>query len=68
MKNFNEINLPEGVLSVLAEKKIETSTISGTGKDGRITKGDAIKAVPSMGTQGDGELNVGTSGGQQLGC
>ena len=40
---------------ILAEKKIETSTISGTGKDGRITKGDAIKAVPSMGTQGDGE-------------
>jgi len=40
---------------ILAEKKIETSTVSGTGKDGRITKGDAIKAVPSMGTSGDGE-------------
>ena len=26
MKNFNEINLPEGVLSVLAEKKIVTPT------------------------------------------
>ncbi len=40
---------------ILAEKKIESSTITGTGKDGRITKGDAIKAVPSMGSQGDGE-------------
>jgi 2-oxoglutarate dehydrogenase E2 component (dihydrolipoamide succinyltransferase) len=36
---------------VLAEKGIVTSTIKGTGKDGRITKDDAVKAVPSMGTQ-----------------
>ncbi|MDB4036988.1 2-oxoglutarate dehydrogenase complex dihydrolipoyllysine-residue succinyltransferase [Polaribacter sp.] len=36
---------------VLAEKGIATSTIKGTGKDGRITKDDAVKAVPSMGTQ-----------------
>lgn len=40
---------------ILAEKKIETSAVSGSGKDGRITKGDAINAVPSMGTLGDGE-------------
>jgi 2-oxoglutarate dehydrogenase E2 component (dihydrolipoamide succinyltransferase) len=36
---------------VLGEKGIETSAIKGTGKDGRITKEDAVKAVPSMGTQ-----------------
>ena len=36
---------------VLAEKGIEASTVKGTGKDGRITKEDAVKAVPSMGTQ-----------------
>nr|WP_298990883.1 2-oxoglutarate dehydrogenase complex dihydrolipoyllysine-residue succinyltransferase [uncultured Polaribacter sp.] len=36
---------------VLAEKGIEASSVKGTGKDGRITKEDAIKAVPSMGTQ-----------------
>ena len=36
---------------VLAEKGIATSTIKGTGKDGRITKDDAVKAVPSMGSQ-----------------
>ena len=36
---------------VLAEKGIATSAIKGTGKDGRITKEDAVQAVPSMGTQ-----------------
>jgi len=35
---------------ILAEKGIETSTVSGTGKAGRITKNDAENAVPSMGT------------------
>ena len=35
---------------VLAEKNIDPKTIKGTGKDGRITKEDAIKAVPAMGT------------------
>ncbi len=35
---------------ILAEKNISASTIKGTGKDGRITKDDAVKAVPSMGT------------------
>jgi 2-oxoglutarate dehydrogenase E2 component (dihydrolipoamide succinyltransferase) len=36
---------------VLAEKGMETTAVKGTGKDGRITKEDAVKAVPSMGTQ-----------------
>jgi len=35
---------------ILEEKGIKASTIIGTGKDGRVTKDDAIKAVPSMGT------------------
>ena len=30
---------------------METSAVKGTGKDGRITKEDAVKAVTSMGTQ-----------------
>jgi 2-oxoglutarate dehydrogenase E2 component (dihydrolipoamide succinyltransferase) len=34
---------------ILAEKGIEASQVNGTGIDGRITKEDAIKAVPSMG-------------------
>ncbi|PQJ75417.1 dihydrolipoamide succinyltransferase [Polaribacter gangjinensis] len=36
---------------VLAEKGIESSSVKGTGKDGRITKEDAVNAVPSFGTQ-----------------
>ena len=36
---------------VLAEKGIDAASVKGTGKDGRITKDDAVKAVPSMGTQ-----------------
>ena len=36
---------------ILSEKGIDTTTIVGTGKDGRITKEDAVKAVPSMGQQ-----------------
>ena len=36
---------------VLAEKGMDGSSIKGTGKDGRITKDDAVNAVPSMGTQ-----------------
>ncbi len=35
---------------ILDEKSIQPSDIVGTGKDGRITKDDAINAVPSMGT------------------
>ena len=35
---------------IIAEKGLDTSAISGTGRDGRITKEDAVKAVPSMGT------------------
>ncbi len=34
---------------ILAEKNIETAEVKGTGKDGRITKEDAVNAVPSMG-------------------
>ena len=39
---------------VLAEKGITPSEVIGTGKDGRITKDDAVKAVPSMGTPAGG--------------
>ena len=42
---------------VLAEKGIATTAVKGTGKDGRITKTDAVNAVPSMG--------VPTSGGSR---
>jgi 2-oxoglutarate dehydrogenase E2 component (dihydrolipoamide succinyltransferase) len=36
---------------IIAEKGINPNSIQGTGRGGRITKEDAVKAVPSMGTQ-----------------
>ena len=35
---------------ILDEKSIQPSDVVGTGKGGRITKDDAVNAVPSMGT------------------
>ncbi|TYQ00003.1 2-oxoglutarate dehydrogenase E2 component [Tenacibaculum adriaticum] len=43
---------------VLAEKGMSASDVSGTGKAGRVTKDDAIKAVPSMGTPGMGSRST----------
>lgn len=34
---------------ILEEKNIDPAQVKGTGKDGRVTKDDAVKAVPSMG-------------------
>ncbi len=39
---------------ILAEKGIVASEVKGTGRDGRVTKEDAVNAVPSMGQ----EVNV----------
>jgi len=39
---------------VLAEKGVDASQVQGTGRDGRITKADALDAKPSMGTPGPG--------------
>ena len=35
----------------MAEKGIDANAVVGSGRDGRITKEDAVQAVPSMGTQ-----------------
>ena len=35
---------------IIAEKGVDLESILGTGKNGRITKKDALEAVPSMGT------------------
>ncbi|MBT2162554.1 2-oxoglutarate dehydrogenase complex dihydrolipoyllysine-residue succinyltransferase [Zobellia barbeyronii] len=35
---------------ILSEKGIDSTAVKGSGKDGRITKNDAVNAVPSMGT------------------
>jgi 2-oxoglutarate dehydrogenase E2 component (dihydrolipoamide succinyltransferase) len=39
---------------ILVEKGIDASEVKGTGRDGRVTKEDAVNAVPSMGQ----EVNV----------
>lgn len=35
---------------IMAEKQLDITSLQGSGRDGRITKEDAIKAVPAMGT------------------
>lgn len=40
---------------ILEEKEIDPAQVQGTGKDGRITKDDALKAEASMGTPGSAE-------------
>ena len=40
---------------ILDEKGVDAASVKGSGRQGRITKGDAIDAVPSMGTPGTGE-------------
>lgn len=39
---------------ILDEKSIAPKDVKGSGRDGRITKEDAVKATPSMGTPGSG--------------
>lgn len=43
--NLQPGNLAPSVRRIAAENDLDTSKIAGTGKDGRITKGDALKAV-----------------------
>lgn len=40
------------VAKIAAEKGIDTSTVSGTGRDGRVTKADVMNASPSGGYGG----------------
>lgn len=40
---------------ILDEKGVEAKDVKGTGKDGRITKEDAVQAKASMGTPGKGK-------------
>ncbi len=46
---------------IIEERGLDASTISGTGKDGRITKDDAVNAVPSMGTPTGGNRGISRS-------
>tara|TARA_B100002051_G_scaffold150077_1_gene142066 strand:+ start:1701 stop:2993 length:1293 start_codon:yes stop_codon:yes gene_type:complete len=44
----NELNLSPAVRKIAEEKKIDISKIHGTGKDGRILKGDLINLMASQ--------------------
>ena len=46
---------------ILSEKNVSASDIKGTGKDGRITKDDAVNAQPSMGTPTGGSRGTSRS-------
>lgn len=46
---------------ILTEKGINTQSVTGTGRDGRITKADAVKAVPAMGTPTGGSRSASRS-------
>lgn len=48
-KNASGIASP-AAKKILAEKDVDLSSVIGTGKDGRITKEDAMDAKPSMGS------------------
>ena len=39
---------------IITEKGMDLENIVGTGRNGRITKEDAVKAIPSMGTASEG--------------
>jgi len=39
---------------ILDEKGVDSKAVKGSGRDGRITKEDAVSATPSMGTPGQG--------------
>ena len=48
--NYATQTLSPASRKILAEKGMDPSNIQGTGRAGRITKEDAVKAIPSMGT------------------
>jgi len=50
VKNYADGVPSPAAKKILDEKGIDTVLVQGTGRNGRITKGDAVDAVPSMGT------------------
>ena len=43
---------------ILAEKNIESDSLTGSGRDGRITKSDALAATPAVKPSGESELKA----------
>ena len=57
-KTYAEQTPSPAAKKILNEKNIQPKDIVGTGKDGRITKDDAVNAVPSMGTPTGGNRGL----------
>ncbi|WP_304137482.1 2-oxoglutarate dehydrogenase complex dihydrolipoyllysine-residue succinyltransferase [Mesonia mobilis] len=53
-KNYATGTPSPAAKKTLEEKGIDAKDVKGTGKNGRITQDDAVKAKPSMGTPGNG--------------
>lgn len=54
-KNYATGTPSPAAKKTLDEKGIDPKDVSGSGKNGRITKNDAVNAKPSMGTPGKGQ-------------
>ncbi len=53
-QNYASGSASPAAKKIIAEKEMDLEAVVGTGRNGRITKEDAVKAVPSMGTSSDG--------------
>lgn len=54
-KNYATGSASPAAKKILSEKNMKADQVSGSGKNGRITKEDAVQATPSMGTPGEGK-------------
>lgn len=52
VENYASGTASPAAKKIISEKGLDVSNIVGTGRNGRITKEDAVKAVPAMGTAG----------------
>ena len=53
-KNYASGTPSPAAKKILSEKDIDAKDVQGSGKNGRVTKEDAVNAKPSMGTPGNG--------------
>lgn len=54
-KNYATGTPSPAAKKILDEKGMDSKSVNGSGRDGRITKEDAVQAKPSMGTPGPGK-------------
>ena len=53
-KNYASGTPSPAAKKILSEKDMDAKDVQGSGKNGRVTKEDAVNAKPSMGTPGNG--------------